>query len=185
MDKIRQLLKELKKIEPDRDYSRTSKIAILNYSRPEEKSGRFLMEIIRFAAAAAAGILLIITALGGASYFNEKYSPLNMEGLNQKNLVSEAKDINDSIKITLEEIKYLDQSNKKAINAMNELSKNKPNASSLSATASSSLNATSTEDLNNFLINPSVAPSAATSTEINGTSTNFQDVNALLEKISQ
>lgn len=180
---IYKLLKELKKIEPDRDYSRTSKLAIINYAQSRENETRgFFIGIMRFASLLIAGALIIIFVLGGASYFNERYSPLNLEGLNQKNLVTEAKDINDSIKITIEEIKNFDRYNKKAISTINELSKNKPDTSSLSLAASSSLIATSTEDINNFLIANS---SLSTSTETNGTSTDVQSVNALLDKISQ
>lgn len=185
---IVKILKELRHIEPDKDYARRSKIIIL--SSKEQRETKFDLAIARFnfknavALARFSGIFivaffLIFSMLGGVSYVNKTFSPLALEGLDQKSLIAEAENINNSIQITLEEIKYLDQTNKKTINTIDELSKNVPNVPeysniSISATSSSTDSSTSTEDIENFLI---TSPTSTDETE--------DAINALLDKIAE
>ena len=175
------ILNKFRKIEPDADYAKKSKMLILS-SRKKEANFKFsfnmrnVFEMLRFSAIFIVVFFLIASVIGGVSYINKEFSPLNLEGLNQKSLTTEAKSINNSIQGTLEEIKYLDQANKKAIHTITEVSKNNPVYSNIISTSSSSTasSSTSTEDIQNFLI------TSPTSTDGSN-----QDINNLLDKASQ
>ncbi|MDI6734250.1 MAG: hypothetical protein QMD50_02010 [Patescibacteria group bacterium] len=154
-EKNLQILKNLKSIKPDRGYAERSKMLILaTPQNSREKVSYFnnFFELLRFSVALGLGSFLIIGLLGGISYINKNFSPLGLEGLNQKSLSVEAEDINHSIQITMEEIKYLDQTNQKVIRTMNEVSKNKPIYSNVSSTISADIESSSTEDISAFLI---------------------------------
>jgi hypothetical protein len=187
---IKTILKELKRIEPDKDYAQRSKMIILaSQQKKEAKLSVFsnflkfknIIEVARFSVVFTLVLFMLFSIISGVSYINKTFSPLSLEGLDQKSMITEAKDINNDIQLTLEEIKYLDQSNKKAINTIKELSKNEPIYSNIS-TSSSSTDSTSTEEVNeaagetiqDFLI---VSP---TSTEENNLNTD-----SLLDKIAQ
>lgn len=96
------LLKELKQIQPNLDYSKRSKSLILA-SKAEVKSkfkfSDFLGELYParlLTAVVIAGVLFLII-YGGFYYANK---------LNQENLFVKASEINSSIQIKLNEIKY-------------------------------------------------------------------------------
>ncbi len=174
---ILKILNKLKEIKPDPDYAKKSRMLILVSKQNELKSLNFgfknFTEILRFSAVVGLAGFLLLSLLEGVFYVNKNFSPLALEGLNQKSLITEAEGINNSIQITLKEIKYLDQSNKKTINMINEISKNEPVYSNIPMNYSSA-EATSTEDIENFLIE------SPTSTDING-----QNINSLLDKVAQ
>ena len=183
MDKdITKILSGLRHIEPDKNYAHKSKMIILSLEKSEKAKfslafSQFniknVFETLRFSSIFIVTFFLIFSILGGVSYINKTFSPLALEGLDQKSLVIEAKDINNSIQITLEEIKYLDQANKKAINTISELSKNKPIYSNI-ATSSIISDSTSTEDIENFLI---TSPTSTDESNIN--------INLLLDKVAE
>ena len=180
---ILKILKKCESIKPDPEYSIRSKSLILS-SRQNDKeqplkafmhSMTNISELFRVSAIAGVAAFLLLFLLGGVSYINKTFSPLSLQGLSQKSLVTEAQDINNSIEITLEQIKYLDQSNQSAINTINEVSKNAPVYSTttpetVTSTAANST-ATSTDDIQKFLIDASSTASDST--------------NNLLDKLSQ
>lgn len=193
MDNLEKKLRNLKSIGPDKKYAEKSRMLILASPKitPDTKTTihstaktgalvhvgwKNIAELLRFSGVFAIALFVIFSILGGVSYINKTFSPLSLEGLNQKSLTTEAKDINSSIQITLSEIQYLDQANKKAINTANEISKNNPVYSNI-ATTSTSTDASTTEDINNYLI------TSPTSTNVDNT--NNQDVNSLLDKAAQ
>jgi hypothetical protein len=101
------ILKELKQIQPDSDYSRQSRLLILNSNRPEilvkspELRRNRFADVLAFNPARLALALgvFVIFIIGTVYYVNSQ--------LNQNNLVVKAGEMNDSIQIKLNEIKYL------------------------------------------------------------------------------
>jgi len=103
-------LKELKQIQPDSDYSRQSRLLILSPERqnilvkgPELRQGwvsDILNSFYSAKLAFAAGIaVVLILAAGSVYYINNQ--------LNQNNLVVKASEMNASIQVKLNEIRYL------------------------------------------------------------------------------
>ncbi len=180
---ILKILKKYESIKPDYEYSQQSKGIILSSQQNKKalplktilSSMLNISELLRVSAIAGVAAFLLLFLMGGVSYINKTFSPLSLEGLSQKSLVTEAQDINNSIEITLEQIKYLDQSNQSAINTINQVSKNTPVYSTTTPeTATSTADnatATSTDDIQKFLINAS--------------STMPDSTNNLLDKLSQ
>lgn len=171
----------LKAIKPEQEYLRKSKMVILSSPQNEAlKSPVFafgnFIEILRISSVVGVVGFLLLFLMGGVSYINKNFSPLGLEGLSQRSLVTEAKDINNSIEITLKEIKYLDQSNQRAIKTMSEVSKNQPiySTTTIAAATSTQSTSTSTDDISKFLI--------ATATSTTETAESMDD---LLNQISQ
>jgi hypothetical protein len=107
--------------------------------------------------------------LGGISYLNETYSPLALEGLNQKSLVAEANGINSSIEITLDAIDYLDTSNQVTLNKIAAISKTNTSTTTIATLATS----TSTT-MDSFLIKSDTSATPAD-----------QKINDVLDTLSQ
>jgi len=121
-DNLLKKLKELKKIQPDPEYSRRSRLLLIDLKSKEE----FLSEksilsmagvfniLINFYSnrrlALAAGTLGVLTLIiiGGFYRINQ---------LNQDNLVVKASEVNASIQVKLNEIQYLLQNNASSIDA--------------------------------------------------------------------
>jgi membrane protein insertase Oxa1/YidC/SpoIIIJ len=104
-------LKELKQIQPDSDYSRQSRLLILNsknevdvlIKNPVSRSGWFsdiLNNFYSVKLAFATGMALVLILIAGSVYY------INNQ-LNQNNLVVKASEMNASIQVKLNEIKYL------------------------------------------------------------------------------
>ncbi|MBI5401312.1 hypothetical protein HZB05_00570 [Candidatus Wolfebacteria bacterium] len=178
-EKIVKILQNLKSVKPDRNYSEKSRMLVLllkeqiadnKFSRSKIKS---FADILRLSTLIGAAIFLLLFLVGGVSYINKNFSPLALEGLNQKSLVAEAENINSSIQITLEEIKYLDQSNQKAIKTIEEVSKNKPIY--IAPTSTILISTSTVDEFDKFLIenNPS------------STETQADSIDELLNQISQ
>ena len=117
------ILKELKQIQPDPDYSRQSRLLILNSKKevdvliksPVPKSGWFSDVLNNFYSvklAFVAGITLVLILITGSVYY------INNQ-LNQNNLVVKASEMNASIQVKLNEIRYLLEN--KSINPLNIL----------------------------------------------------------------
>jgi len=162
-NEIQKILNSCKLIKPNQEYTQNSKMVILA-TQPKETSpifsARNLFEILRTSGVVGIVSFLLLFLMGGVSYINKNFSPLGLEGLSQKSLITEAKDINNSIEITLKQIKYLDQSNQKTINTISEVSKNQPIFSTTTpavAATSTQSAATSTDDISEFLIETSTS----------------------------
>ncbi|NCO15525.1 hypothetical protein COW77_02405 [Candidatus Wolfebacteria bacterium CG18_big_fil_WC_8_21_14_2_50_39_7] len=111
---LSKILKELKQIQPDPDYSRQSRLLILGskgldtlIKSPNLKQGwaadilnnfYFTTRLTRLAFATGIALVLILIA-GSVYYINNQ--------LNQNNLVVKASEMNASIQVKLNEIKYL------------------------------------------------------------------------------
>jgi hypothetical protein len=117
------ILKELKQIQSDPDYSRQSRLLILNSKKevdvliksPVPKSGWFSDVLNNFYSvklAFVAGITLVLILITGSVYY------INNQ-LNQNNLVVKASEMNASIQVKLNEIRYLLEN--KSINPLNIL----------------------------------------------------------------
>lgn len=116
MDKdLFKVLKELKNIQPDLDYSKRSRLLILaqtrNYAEENvELRGQkiWLANILRVfyptKLALAVGIIILVLVISGGVYY------INNQ-LNQNDLVVKASEINASIQIKLNEIRYLLENN--------------------------------------------------------------------------
>lgn len=178
-EKIVKILQNLKSVKPDRNYSEKSRMLVLlskeqiaNSKLPPFKIKSFA-DILRLSTLVGAAIFLLLFLVGGVSYINKNFSPLALEGLNRKSLIAEAENINSSIQITLEEIRYLDQSNQKAIKTIEEVSKNKPVY--VAPTSTLSVSTSTIDEIDKFLIenNPS------------STENQLDSINELLNQISQ
>lgn len=99
-NKLFKILKELKEIEPNQDYSRRSRLLIVGTVKEGKNLIGDSFKLFRFAgikmAAAALALLLIIS--GSVYYVNQS---------NEKELMVKANEINNSIQIKLDEIKYI------------------------------------------------------------------------------
>jgi hypothetical protein len=103
------ILKELKNIQPDPDYSKQSRLLILQ-NVPARQAGTYmekrggLADILRFLypakLALAVGIIILILVISGGVYYINNQS-------NQRNLVVRASEMNASIQVKLNEIKYV------------------------------------------------------------------------------
>jgi hypothetical protein len=103
------ILKELKNINPDSDYSKKSRFLLLSQQKPQINSvvpgpARF-MNLLRFSAVSG---ILIALAISGGVYYNGKS--------NKDELIVRAGELNGSIQVKLNEIKYLLESNNRRLN---------------------------------------------------------------------
>lgn len=104
-DKLIQILKELKKVEPDPDYSARSRFLILSSGAQAKVAwrakvfGAFAnLQAKRLALAVEIAGLLIVLVLVGTYYLRQT---------NRNNLVVQANELNNSIQLKLNEIQYL------------------------------------------------------------------------------
>lgn len=113
-EKLLKNLKELKNIRPDAGYSRHSRALIL-YSKKERKmeenwlsnaAGFFYETKIKMVSGIA--MVIVLTLLGGVYYLNR---------INQDDLVVKASELNSSIQVNLDGIKYILE-NQPAINPL-------------------------------------------------------------------
>jgi hypothetical protein len=101
-DKLFENLKELRKIQPDQEYSRRSKALIVYAKR--EKAENWLSNFsdlfygAKFKMVASISIILIFILAGGFYFLNKT---------GEKDLVAKAGEINSSIQVNLYGIKYL------------------------------------------------------------------------------
>ncbi|PJB83766.1 hypothetical protein CO087_01060 [Candidatus Wolfebacteria bacterium CG_4_9_14_0_8_um_filter_39_46] len=110
MDKdLFKVLKELKNIQPDLDYSKQSRLLLLAQTRNDaEKDAELRGNIFRVfypaKLALAVGIVILILVISGGVYY------INNQ-LNQNDLVVKASEMNASIQVKLNEIRYLLKNN--------------------------------------------------------------------------
>ncbi len=181
MNNIEKILKNLKNIRSDSDYTKRSRMLILaskqNLQTPKFNS---IFEFLRASTIIAFGLFLLIALIGGAFYINKNFSPLALDGLNQQSLLAEAENMNNSIEMTLGQIKYLDQINQKTLRTITQVTKDQlvtltPTSSeSVSLTPETAQSTSTIESIENYLIEK---PS---STDDGG-----QKIDELLEKISK
>jgi hypothetical protein len=151
-------LQKLKRIEPDADYAKYSRMLVLAAPQSpimDMSRSPKLSTIIRLSTILGVGLIGIFFILGGTSYLNETYSPLALEGLNQKSLVAEANEINSSIEITLGAIDYLDTSNQVTLKKITAISKT--NASTTAVTTAALAPSVATTSMDAFLIDSSTS----------------------------
>jgi len=128
-EKLIKILSELRTVRPDKDYARKSRVLILSHAKVASGAQfvtvKSAFEFLRLAAVTAFGIILLLTIFGGVSYINKNFSPVMLSGLDQKSLMTEADEINNSIDVTLKEIKYLDNSNSATNKQIEQIAGNK------------------------------------------------------------
>ncbi|MEK7566505.1 MAG: hypothetical protein AAB494_02440 [Patescibacteria group bacterium] len=128
-EKLVKILSELKSIKPKSDYSKKSRVLLLSSVKPEATprftTFRSVFDFLRVAAVTAFGIVLLLTIFGGVSYVNKNFSPILLPGLDQKSVITEADEINNSINVTLKEITYLDNSTAATNNQIDQIANNK------------------------------------------------------------
>lgn len=168
-------LRELKSITPDPAYAKHSRMLILASPRHAAESPR-VSTFFRVSAILGAGVIALLMILGGTTYINETYSPLALEGLNQRSLTAEADEINDSIEITLGTIDYLDTSNQTTLKKIAEISKTGSETAPATMMTTAAPSSTST-DMNAFLIKNESTEQPTDIAPI--------DINAVLEKVAQ
>lgn len=172
-------LHELKSIAPDSEYAKHSRMLILASPRHTVAESPRVSTFFRLSAMLGAGVIALFMILGGTTYINETYSPLALEGLNQKSLTAEADEINDSIEITLGTIDYLDTSNQTTLKKIAEISKTsatEPAAATMMMAASAPV-ATSTDTMDAFLIKSDSTAEPAITEPV--------DINAVLDEVSK
>jgi len=130
-EKLIKILSEFKSIEPESGYSKKSRVLLLSLVKPETTpfittfSFRSIFDFLRVSAVTAFGIILLLTIFGGVSYVNKNFSPILLPGLDQKSVITEADEINNSINVTLKEITYLDNSTAATNNQIDQVANNK------------------------------------------------------------
>jgi len=132
--KLIKILSELKNIEPESDYSKKSRALLLSLIKPENGPRfitfnfiRSVFDFLRIVAVTAFGIVLLFTIFSGVSYVNKNFSPIFLPGLDQKSIMTEADEINNSINVTLKEITYLDDSTAATNKQIDQVANNKNN----------------------------------------------------------
>ncbi|AKM78709.1 MAG: hypothetical protein UY31_C0038G0009 [Candidatus Wolfebacteria bacterium GW2011_GWE1_48_7] len=177
---IFETLQELKRIKPNSEYAKHSRMLIL--ASPQHMiDSPHVSTFFRVSAMISAGVIALVMILGGTTYINETYSPLALEGLNQKSLTAEANEINDSIEITLETIDYLETSNQTTLKKITEISKlaDEPTAArTMMMAAPTAPEATST-NMESFLIK------SDTTAESTATEPPTDTINTILDKVSE
>ena len=127
MQNIEESIKQLKKIEPSREYKAKSLRLILSSPQNAERgfSIRFF-EILKFGAALSlTGLLIVISVSDSFSKFNARLlSPVLLASLDEEKITKEAGQVD--IKITIAEAKYYNDSTKKVAIALDETAKNGP-----------------------------------------------------------
>ncbi|MCR4275620.1 MAG: hypothetical protein NUV83_02620 [Candidatus Wolfebacteria bacterium] len=128
-EKLVKILSELKSIKPKSDYSKKSRVLLLSLANPEAAprlaTFRSVFDFLRVSAVTAFGIILLLTIFSGVSYVNKNFSPILLPGLDQKSVITEADEINNSIDVTLKEITYLDNSTAATNNQIDQVANNK------------------------------------------------------------
>ncbi|MDD5431089.1 MAG: hypothetical protein PHP03_02605 [Candidatus Pacebacteria bacterium] len=124
MEKIIEILKQLKLIEPEQEFKTRSLNVILGAPQIQ---GSFIMkkffESVKFGATLSLACFFILVVIGGISVLRE-ISPANLASLNTETI---NKEYNASdIRITLSEINYYSDSLDKVAMALTEAIKNKP-----------------------------------------------------------
>jgi hypothetical protein len=112
MDKeLLKILEKLRKIQPDPDYSRKSRLLILTSERQSIKSVKLLpsFRFVNLATLTSLVIVLILITFGGVYYLSQS---------NQQDLIVRANEVNASIQIKLDEIKYLLESQSASLNLL-------------------------------------------------------------------
>ena len=152
-------LRLLNRIVPDPDYRARSRMLLLaapfSPHRTTTHATRFhIRALFRLATALGLGLVGILAIVTGTNYVNETYSPLALEGLNQRNLTAEANEINNSIEVTLSTIDYIDTSSQST--SAKIAAATKPEATTFSAAAATAMPtttpATATSSIDTFLI---------------------------------
>ncbi len=113
MQNIVEKLKNLKEIQPDKEYSQSSLSFILN--SPQTSTPKLFKISLLWqktfnslklsSSLAVAGVLVLVVFIS-ALYLNTVVSPLILPGLNTSNISAEADQIDQSININLNEINY-------------------------------------------------------------------------------
>ncbi|EKD24144.1 MAG: hypothetical protein ACD_81C00096G0003 [uncultured bacterium] len=172
-------LRSLKQITPDSAYTKHSRMLLLASPQVPATEQR-VSTFFRLSAILGAGVIGIVILLGGTTYINETYSPLALEGLNQRSLTAEADEINSSIEITLETIDYLDTSNQMTLTKIAEIQNIAPVAAPaaslrlMSAPAEVATTTPETASVDTFLIDSDSAEVPAE-----------RQINDILEQIAQ
>jgi hypothetical protein len=127
MQNIEEIIKQLKKIEPDQEYKNVSLRSILSSAQNSEN--RFSINFFEFlklgAALSLTGVLIMVSVSDSFSKFNAKLlSPVLLSSLDEEKIAKEAGQVD--IKITIAEAKYYNDSTKKVAIALDETAKNGP-----------------------------------------------------------
>ena len=132
-DKILKILKEVRKIVPNSDFTKKSRFLVLS-SQPDEISsenpalvpttsfGNFAL-IFKASSFSLAGVLLLVFIY----YIGMQISPLFLPGLNYKNIIAEADSVNSQINIQLSQLRYFKEASNEGQNVLKEVSLNSPN----------------------------------------------------------
>lgn len=127
MQDIEEIIKQLKRVEPSKEYKAHSLRLIL--SSPQNAENKFAIrffEILKFGAALSlTGLLITISVSDSFSRFNARLlSPILLSSLDGEKIKKEAGQVD--IKITIAEAKYYNDSTKKVAVALDETAKNGP-----------------------------------------------------------
>lgn len=149
MENIEGKLKNLKSIKPDNDYSLKSLSSIISSPKisPVESISIWKKALtgFRLSSGVVLASALVLVIFISALYLNTVISPLFLPGLNDKNVSAEADQINQSININLNEIKYHQMSQEIAKSTLESISKNNV------ATNTTSIVSSSEETINQLL----------------------------------
>lgn len=141
MENIEGKLKNLKTIKPGNDYSLKSLSLIVNSPRisPIEATSVWQKTLtgFRLSSGVVLASALVLVIFISALYLNTVISPLFLPGLNDKNISAEADQINQSININLNEIKYHQMSQEITKSTLESISKNNSIANTTSTVSSS------------------------------------------------
>jgi len=126
-DKLIKILKELKNIQPDPNYSKRSRLLIMQSARIKAthevdlRERKFQpTEILRFLSPAKlmmiVGVIILTLVVSGGIYY------VNHNQTNQEDLIVKASEMNAAIQIKLNEIKYLLESENQSQIDQNKIS---------------------------------------------------------------
>lgn len=117
-EKLIKILKSLRRIEPESDFSTSLKKQVFAASRvaeaaPQRNSrlpsfGRWMLEGLKFAGALTLASLLVFTIFNGFLSFGNGIKSSTLTSLNEEKMLAEAKDTD--FEINLQEIRYYEHS---------------------------------------------------------------------------
>jgi len=125
MEKITKQLKELKRISPDKDFTKESRLLVLSSPlRPFSWMPEQIAEIVKYITAVSMTTGLIILIIGGFSFLQRSPVPLMITGLDIKALKAEAESL--GIDVSISKLEYYNESSEKVNIALDQTIKDDP-----------------------------------------------------------
>lgn len=121
-DQIIKILESSRRIKPNEDFQKRSRVLLCSLPKPKNPIWRFgIFESLNFAASIGFAAILMFIIAGGITYFISHVSPALLANFDEAALMEEAADLD--FKIQIGEAKYFDDSAAQIAAVLEELAK--------------------------------------------------------------